>query len=328
MLKDALDQSRRLLQLPDDYLIGIVPGSDTGAFEIALWSLLGSRPVDICQWESFGKGWETDIKQELKLKTRVFTAPYGELPDLKQTDPAHDIIFTYNGTTSGVRVPNCNWISSKRQGLTLCDATSAVFAMDLDWSKLDVTTYSWQKALGGEGAHGVIILSPRAIERLKTYVPPWPMPKIFRLTKDKKLQEDIFTGNVINTVSMLCVEDLLAALNWAEGVGGLKGMIKRSQDNLKVLDEFVKKNPWIKFLAREPDTRSSTSVCFTLDLPKEKINNLTQLLQEAGVAYDIGAYRSAPPGLRIWCGSTVEKDDLEALTHWLRWAYHEVSKST
>lgn len=323
-LKKAIDDTKRILGVPDDYFCGIVPASDTGAYEMAMWSMLGERPVDSCYWESFGKGWKEDAVKYLGLKdTREFKADYGKLPDLAGTNPDHDILFTFNGTTSGVRVPNLDWISADRKGLTFNDATSAAFAMDMDWSKVDVTTYSWQKVLGGEGAHGVMILSPRAVERLERFDPKRPLPKIFRMTKkDKegnlKLEKGIFQGDTINTPSMLCVEDYIDALNWADEVGGLQGLIGRSKKNLGVLENFVAKNDWMSFLARDPAIRSNTSVCLTLKLTKDQVKKYVALLETEGVAYDIGSYRDAPDGLRIWCGATVEEEDLEALLPWLK----------
>jgi len=329
----AISETKRILGVPEDYHVGIVPASDTGAYEMAMWNMLGQRNVDICHWESFGKGWFADAISHLKLRDTVqvneFTADYGELPDLSQTNPDHDICFTFNGTTSGVRVPDgCEFISDARSGLTLCDATSACFAMDMPWNKLDVTTYSWQKVLGGEGGHGVLILSPRAVERLETYTPPnRPLPKIFRLTKKGKFETGIFKGATINTPSMLCVEDYLDALKWADSVGGVAGLKKLSLDNLVVIEDFVKANNWINFLAKDPATRSSTSVCLTLDLTEDQIKKFVSLLDKEGVALDIGGYRDAPPSIRIWCGSTVEKADVEALMPWLTWAYEQVKES-
>ncbi|RTL95744.1 phosphoserine transaminase [Ancylobacter aquaticus] len=331
-LKLAIDLTREVLDIPADYRIGIVPASDTGAVEMALWSLLGARPVDLLAWESFGEGWVTDVVKQLKLKdARILKAGYGELPDLAQIDFDRDVVFTWNGTTSGVRVPNADFIPADRQGLTICDATSAVFAQDLDWAKLDVVTYSWQKVLGGEAAHGMLILSPRAVERLESYVPAWPLPKIFRLTKGGKLIEGTFEGETINTPSMLCVEDYLDALNWAKAVGGLKGLQARSDANFKVLADYVAKTPWIDFLATVPETRSNTSVCLVVADPEVKAlapdaqaafaKALAASLEKAGVAYDIGAYRDAPAGLRIWAGATVEASDLDALLPWLDWAF-------
>tara|TARA_B110000858_G_scaffold26759_1_gene27933 strand:- start:1980 stop:3092 length:1113 start_codon:yes stop_codon:yes gene_type:complete len=314
-----------ILGLPKGYLVGIVPASDTGAFEMAMWSLLGQRSVDVFSWESFGKGWVTDIIKQLKLENvQSFSADYGQLPDLKQANPDNDIVFTWNGTTSGVKVPNADWIDSDRTGLTICDATSAVFAMSLPWEKLDVVTYSWQKVLGGEGAHGVLILSPRAVERLESYSPSWPMPKIFRLTKGGKLIDGIFRGETINTPSMLCVADYLDAIDWVKSIGGVKAAINRSENNLTVIKKFVESNDWISFLAVKPDTLSSTSICLILDLEADKVKRVVKLLEQELVAYDIGAYRDAPAGLRIWGGATVESSDLEALMPWIKWAYHEV----
>jgi len=337
-LKYAIDKTREILGVPDDYRIGIVPASDTGAVEMALWSMLGARPVDMLAWESFGAGWVTDVAKQLKLeKVRVFDAPYGDLPDLDAVDPEHDVVFTWNGTTSGVKVPAADWIADDRKGLTICDATSAAFAMDLPWQKLDVVTYSWQKVLGGEAAHGMLILSPRAVERLESYTPAWPLPKIFRMTKGGKLIEGIFTGETINTPSMLCVEDYIDALEWADGIGGLKALIAKSEANLKVLADWVAKSDWAAFLANDPATVSNTSVCLkvsdpwlaTLDAEAQAAvpKKLAALLDEEGVAYDIGAYRDAPPGLRIWAGATVDAEDLQALTAWLDWAYATVKAS-
>ncbi|MBM3512800.1 MAG: phosphoserine transaminase [Alphaproteobacteria bacterium] len=334
-IKAVIDRTRSILGVPADYRIAIVPASDTGAVEMMLWHALGPRPVDMLAWESFGEGWVTDVVKQLKLKdARVLKAPYGQLPDLSQVNFDHDVVFTWNGTTSGVRVPNGDWIKADRQGLTFCDATSAVFAMDMPWSKLDVTTYSWQKVLGGEAQHGMLILSPRAVQRLESYSPPWPMPKIFRLTKGGKLQEAIFEGDTINTVSMLCVEDAVDGLIWAESVGGLKGLIARSEANLKVIADWVAQKNWVGFLADKAETRSCTSIClkitadwFTALTPEkqaEAAKAITSLLEKEGVALDIGAYRDAPPGLRIWGGATVEKSDLEALLPWLEWAHTEV----
>jgi len=330
----AIDETKRILGVPEDYLVGIVPASDTGAYEMAMWNMLGARNVDICYWESFGKGWFADAISHLKLResgitVNELTADYGELPDLSKTNPDNDICFTFNGTTSGVRVPDgCDFISDSRTGLTLCDATSACFAMDMPWGKLDVTTYSWQKVLGGEGGHGVLILSPRAVERLESYTPEnRPLPKIFRLTKKGKLDAGIFKGATINTPSMLAVEDYIDALQWASSVGGVQGLKQLSLDNLAVLESFVAENDWINFLAKDPATRSSTSVCLTLDLNADQIKAFVALLEKEGVALDIGGYRDAPPSIRIWCGSTIEKADLEALMPWLKWAYEEVKSS-
>lgn len=333
-LKKAIEDTKRILGVPEDYYCGIVPASDTGAFEMAMWNMLGERPIDACYWESFGKGWYEDTTKHLKLKdsVREFKADYGHLPNLEATNPDHDILFTYNGTTSGVRVPNLDWICADRKGLTFNDATSAAFAMDIEWPKVDVTTFSWQKVLGGEGAHGVLILSPNAVRRLETFDAKRPLPKIFRMTKkDKegniKFEKGIFQGDTINTPSMLCVEDYLDALNWADSIGGLKGLIARSENNMKVLEKFVEKRPWIHFLAQDANIRSNTSVCLTLDLNKDQVKKFVSLLEAEGVAYDIGAYRDAPDGLRIWCGATVEVEDLEALLPWLQWAYESVQES-
>ena len=331
-LKRAIDLTREVLQVPAAYRIGIVPASDTGAVEMALWSLLGPQPVTMLAWESFGEGWVTDIAKELKLKdVTVRRAAYGELPDLSAIDPAHDIVFTWNGTTSGVRVPNADWISAERTGLAICDATSAAFAQRLDWPKLDVVTFSWQKALGGEAAHGMLILSPRAVAQLESYTPQWPVPKIFRMTKGGKLIEGIFAGETINTPSMLCVEDYLDALDWAKSVGGLPALAARADVNARVIADWVARTPWIDFLARDPGLRSNTSVCLKVvdaavsrlatDAQAAFVKGIAAALEKEGVAYDIDAYRDAPPGLRIWCGSTVERRDVEALTLWLDWAY-------
>jgi phosphoserine aminotransferase len=331
-LKRAINLTREVLRVPADYRIGIVPASDTGAVEMALWSLLGGRPVTMLVWESFGEGWLSDVAKELKLKdTTVLRAPYGELPNLAAVDPHSDVVFTWNGTTSGVRVPNADWIAADRTGLTICDATSAAFAQPLDWPKLDVVTFSWQKALGGEAAHGMLILSPRAVARLESYTPPWPLPKIFRMTKGGKLMEGVFQGETINTPSMLCVEDYLDALDWAKAVGGLPALHGRADANAKVIADWVARTPWIDFLARDPALRSNTSVCLKVvdptvsRLPAEAqaafVKGIAAALEKEGVAYDIDAYRDAPAGLRVWCGSTVERADVEALTLWLDWAY-------
>ena len=325
LLGAACSETARILGLPAGYRVGIVPASDTGAVEMVLWSMLGARGVDMLAWESFGAGWVTDVVKQLKLKdvTR-HEADYGELPDLGKVNFDHDVVFTWNGTTSGVRVPDGDWIADERAGLTICDATSAVFAMELPWHKLDVVTYSWQKVLGGEGAHGMLILSPRAVERLESYSPPWPLPKIFRMTSGGKLSEGIFQGDTINTPSMLCVADYLDALAWCERVGGVPGTIARSTANLKAIEDFVATHPWISFLAKTPETRSNTSVCLSLDLPAEQVKALVKLLEKEGVAYDIGSYKDAPPGIRIWCGATVETADVRALLPWLAWAYEQV----
>ena len=318
-------QTAKMLGLPEGYRVGVVPASDTGAVEMALWSLLGERAVDVLAWESFGKGWITDILKQLKLEsTRCFEADYGKLPDFSQIDFNRDVVFTWNGTTAGVKVPNGDWIPDDREGLTICDATSAVFAMEMPWQKLDVVTYSWQKVLGGEGAHGMLILSPRAVERLESYTPPWPMPKIFRMTKNGKLIEGIFKGATINTPSMLCVADYLDTLNWVESIGGVSAAMKRSEDNLAVVEAFVVDNDWINFLAVEPETISNTSICLILNAEPEEVKAIVRLLAEEGVAFDIGAYRDAPAGIRIWGGATVEATDVEALMPWMAWAYDQI----
>jgi phosphoserine aminotransferase len=331
-LKRAIDLTREVLEVPPDYRIGIVAASDTGAVEMALWSLLGPRPVTVLAWESFGEGWVTDIVKQLKLKDlTVLKAGYGELPDLAKVNSGNDVVFTWNGTTSGVRVPNADWIASNREGLTICDATSAAFAQPLDFPKLDVVTFSWQKVLGGEAAHGMLILSPRAVERLKSYTPPWPLPKIFRLTNAGKLIEGIFEGETINTPSMLCVEDYLDTLVWAKSIGGLKALMARADTNAKVIADWVARSPWIDFLAKDPAVRSNTSVCLkvvdptvtklTADAQAAFVKGLVATLEKENVAYDIDAYRDAPAGLRVWCGATVDAHDLEALTLWLDWAF-------
>ncbi|HTJ56249.1 MAG TPA: phosphoserine transaminase [Devosiaceae bacterium] len=331
-IEKAITLTRELLEVPDDYLIGIVPASDTGAVEMALWGLLGARGVDVLSWESFGAGWVTDITKQLKLQdVRVIEAPYGQLPDLGQVDTDRDVIFTWNGTTSGVRVPNADWIKADRQGLTICDATSAAFAQKLDFQKLDVVTFSWQKALGGEAAHGILILSPRAVERLETYKPTWPLPKIFRLTKGGKLMRDVFEGATINTVSMLCVEDAVDAMEWGKSIGGLAAMQARADANFNVISDWVEKSDWAAFLAENPEERSNTSVCLVikdkditaLDDDKQAAfaKSIVSRLDKAGVAYDIGGYRDAPTGLRIWMGSTVETADIAALVPWLDYAF-------
>ena len=331
-LKRAIDLTREVLEVPADYRIGIVPASDTGAVEMALWSLLGARPVTMLAWELFGEGWISDVAKELKLKdVTILKAGYGELPDLTKVDPQSDIVFTWNGTTSGVRVPNADWIAADRTGLTICDATSAAFAQPLDWAKLDVVTFSWQKALGGEAAHGMLILSPRAVARLESYTPPWPLPKIFRMTKGGKLIEGIFVGETINTPSMLCVEDYLDTLEWAKSIGGVSALRARADGNARVIADWIARARWIDFLARNPASRSNTSVCLkvvdpsvtslTADAQAAFIKSIAAALDKEGVAYDIDSYRDAPPGLRIWCGSTIERTDVEALTLWLDWAY-------
>ncbi len=331
-LREVIDRTRAILGIPQDYRIGIVPASDTGAVEMAMWSMLGARPVDMLAWESFGKGWAADVAKHLKLDgMRLIEAPYGALPDLGRIDPAHDVVFTWNGTTSGVRAPDGDWIDSRRGGLTLCDATSAVFAMDLPWDRLDVTTWSWQKALGGEAQHGMLVLGPRAVERLESYLPPWPLPKLFRLTKNGALIEGVFEGETINTPSMLCVEDALDALRWAEGIGGLPAMIARSEANLAAIEAWIGDSSAFRFLAEDPAFRSCTSICLVFADPEATAlpeaarralaKSIAGLLAAEGVAFDIAAYRDAPPGLRIWGGSTVETADISALLPWLDWAY-------
>jgi phosphoserine aminotransferase len=331
-LKRVIDLTREILGVPPDYRVAIVPASDTGAVEMAMWSMLGARPVTMLAWESFGEGWVTDVAKQLKLKdVTLLRADYGELPDLTKLDPASDAVFTWNGTTSGVRVPHAGWIAADRKGLTICDATSAAFAQPLDWPKLDVATFSWQKALGGEAAHGMLVLSPRAVERLETYQPPWPLPKLFRMTKGGKLNEGIFEGETINTPSMLCVEDYLDTLKWAKSIGGLPALIARADANARVVADWVAKTPWVDFLARDPKTRSNTSVCLKVvdpavtALPTDQQGTFAKAmaaaLEKEGVAYDIAYYRDAPPGLRIWCGATIEASDVEALMPWLDWAF-------
>ncbi len=327
-LRRACEETAEVLQLPPGYRVGVVPASDTGAVEMALWSLLGPRPVDVLAWESFGSGWVSDITAQLQLdNVRSMVADYGQLPDLGQVNFDHDVVFTWNGTTSGVMVPDGDWIAADRGGLTICDATSAVFAMPLPWEKLDVATFSWQKVLGGEGAHGMLILGPRAVERLESYDPPWPLPKVFRLTKGGKLIEGIFQGATINTPSMLCVADYLDALQWVRSLGGVGAAIEKSRRNLALLEDFVAANDWIDFLAREPSQRSNTSVCLSLEAGADQVKQLVALLEREGVAYDIGAYRDAPAGLRIWCGATVEAADIKALLPWLQWAYNKTKTS-
>ena len=334
-LKQVIEQSRRVLGIPDFYKIGIVPASDTGAVEMALWSLLGARGVDMLAWESFGEGWVSDVAKQLKLpQARKLTAPYGKLTDLTQVDSARDVVFTWNGTTSGVRVPNGDWIDAAREGLTICDATSAAFAMHLPWAKLDVVTWSWQKVLGGEAAHGMIALSPRAVERLESYVPAWPLPKIFRMTSGSKLINGLFEGETINTPSMLAVEDALDGLAWAERVGGLEALIARSERNFAAIGAWVERTPWIDFLAEDPATRSTTSVCLAFTDPwfkalsaDEQANVAKQVaakLEAEKAGLDLGSYRDAPPGLRIWAGATVETSDLDALFPWIDWAYSAI----
>jgi phosphoserine aminotransferase len=334
-IAEVIARSRALLGLPEDWRVAVVPASDTGAMEMLLWQLLGARPVDVLAWESFGEGWVTDVVKQLRVQgTRVLEAEYGRLPDLGEVDFAHDVVFTWNGTTSGVRVPGGSWIADDRAGLAICDATSAVFAMDLPWAKLDAVTWSWQKVLGGEAQHGMIALSPRAVERLEGFAPTWPLPKIFRLTKGGKLNEAIFAGDTINTVSMLCVEDALDGLRWAESIGGLPALVRRSEANLAAVAAWVSKQDWIDFLAEAPETRSCTSICLAITaewfarLPAEgraeAAKKIAGLLEKEGVAHDVASYRDAPPGLRIWGGATVERADVEALLPWLEWAHAEV----
>jgi phosphoserine aminotransferase len=338
-LKEVSDRMKKVLGLPADYRIGVVAGSDTGAVEIAMWTMLGTRPVDMFGWESFGKGWITDVVKHLKLpNVREFKADYGKIPDLSKADPKHDIVFTSNGTTSGVKVPNLDWIAADREGITICDATSGIFAMELDYSKLDVITFSWQKVLGGEAAHGVIILSPRAVKRMEENEPkvPWPLPKIFRLAAEGKLKPGELEYNTVNTPSMLCVEDAIDALKWAESIGGCKALVSRSNANLNALERWVEKAGWVAFLAETKAIRSNTSVCLKITadwftkLPDEEktkaAKKITGMLDKEGVAYDINSYGKAPAGIRVWCGATVETSDVEALSHWLDWAYDAVSK--
>jgi len=321
-LQLAIDLTREVLQVPDTHRIGIVPGSDTGAVEMAMWSLLGARGTTMLAWESFGEGWVTDANKQLKLNATVLNAAYGELPDLSTVNWADDVVFTWNGTTSGARVPNGDWIADDREGLSICDATSAVFAYDMPWDKLDVVTFSWQKVLGGEGAHGVLILGPRAVERLESYTPAWPLPKIFRLMSKGKLSEGIFKGETINTPSMLAVEDVIFALEWAKSLGGLDGLMARSNANARALNLIVEGRSWLDHLAVDPATRSTTSVCLTVeDADADFIKKFAGLLEAEHAAYDIASYRDAPPGLRIWCGATVDTADIEALGPWLDWAW-------
>ncbi len=325
-LKLAIDLTREILNVPSTHRIAIVPGSDTGAYEMAMWTMLGARHTTMMAWESFGEGWVTDAVKQLKIPSDVVTAPYGELPDLTRIDQSNDLCFTWNGTTSGVRVPNGNWIREDREGLTFVDATSAVFAQDIPWDKVDVLTYSWQKVLGGEGGHGMLILGPRAVERLESYSPAWPLPKVFRLVSKGKLTEGLFVGETINTPSMLAVEDYIDALEWSKHIGGLPELMARADANAEALNRWVDSRPWIENLAKLPETRSNTSVCLTLPgAAEETPKAMAALLEKEGVAFDIGAYRDAPPGLRIWCGATVDTADIEALTLWLDWAYAEVT---
>lgn len=338
-LNEVSERMKKILNLPADYRIGIVAGSDTGAMELAMWTMLGLRPVDIFAWEAFGKDWVTDVVKQLKLpKVNAYIADYGKIPDLTKANSLHDIIFTLNGTTSGVKVPDLNWISIDREGITICDATSGIFAMEIDYSKLDVITFSWQKVLGGEAGHGVIILSPRAVHRIKENEPnaTWPLPKLFRLDTEGKLKPGEFEHNTVNTPSMLCVEDAIDALKWAESIGGIKGLISRSTANFNALEKWVERSEWVDFLAQTKETRSNTSVCLKIvadwfiNLPDEEktkaAKNITAILEKEGVAYDINSYAKAPPGIRIWCGATVETSDIEILTQWLDWAYEIVAK--
>lgn len=337
-LKNAIEKTRNILNVPQDYKIGIVPASDTGAYEMAMWTMLGARGVDMMAWESFGEGWVTDAVKQLKLDDcRTIKADYGHLPDLSKVRADADVCFTWNGTTSGARVPHADWISSDREGLTICDATSAVFAQKLDWQKLDVVTFSWQKAMGGEGAHGVLILGPRAVERLESYKPTWPLPKIFRLTKNGKLIDGIFSGATINTPSMLCVADYMDTLNWAEEIGGLPALQARADENFDVIQNWVDKTDWIENLVTEPSYRSNTSVCLKItdkeiaqksdEVQQAFVKKMVKLLEKEHVAYDINGYRDAPAGLRIWCGCTIDANDLRALTPWLKWAFHHAKSA-
>jgi phosphoserine aminotransferase len=333
-IQAVIERSRAVLGMPEGWKLGIVPGSDSGAFEMAMWNLLGGRPLDVLVWESFGAGWAADVTQQLKLDAVVIEAEYGALPDFSRVDAGHDVVFTWNGTTSGVRVSDVDWIRDDREGLVLCDATSAVFAMDLAWDKLDVVTWSWQKVLGGEAAHGMLALSPRAVERLESFTPAWPLPKVFRVTQGGKLIDGIFEGSTINTPSLLCVEDALDGLAWAERCGGLEGLMARSEANLAEVTAWVEATAWVDFLATDPSTRSCTSICLSIMAPefvaldekaqREVISKLVKLLEAEGVAFDIAGYRDAPPGLRIWGGATVERDDIAALLPWIDWAYAEV----
>jgi phosphoserine aminotransferase len=337
-LNEVVERSRALLDIPNDYRVGIVPASDTGAMEMALWSMLGARGCDVLAWESFGEGWATDVAKQLKLTDlRLLKAAYGAIPDLAKVDTDRDVVFTWNGTTSGVCVPHGAWIKPERQGLTICDATSGAFAMDLPWDKLDAVTWSWQKALGGEAAHGMLVLSPRAVARLESYTPPWPLPKIFRLTTKGKFAEAIFQGETINTPSLLAVEDAIDGLKWAQAIGGRPALVARAKGNLAIVAKWVERTPWIDFLAQDPAVRSWTSVCLKLvedwfqhlsvEAQRAAVKRMEALLDADGVAYDIAGHRDAPPGLRIWCGSTVEREDVEALLPWLDWAYAEMRRT-
>ncbi len=324
-LYQSIVKTKEILGIPPEYLVGIVPGSDTGAIEMAMWNLLGERPVEVVYFDSFGKNWAKDIQEQLELEEVVLhSSDYGYLPPLEEVDCDNDVVFTWNGTTSGVKVPNGNFIPDERKGLTICDATSAVFAMEIPWDKLDVATFSWQKVLGGEAGHGMLVLSPRAVERLKNYTPPWPIPRVFQLKKNGKINYDIFEGSTINTPSMLCNEDYLHALNWAESIGGLPALVEKSQQNLQVVENFVDRHSWAHFLAEDASIRSNTSVCLTLDLSPDQVKEIIQLMEEEQVAYDIASYRDAPAGLRFWCGATVDAEDLEIALQWLEWAYHQV----
>jgi phosphoserine aminotransferase len=325
LLAKSIQKTKEILEIPADYLVGIVPASDTGAIEMAMWNLLGPKGVDVVYFESFGKSWAYDIINELKIQdVTEISADYGELPDLSKINFDHDVVFTWNGTTSGVKVPNGDFIPDDRTGLTICDATSAVFAMEIPWRKIDALTFSWQKVLGGEGGHGMLVLSPRAVQRIEEYTPAWPIPKIFRLKKKGKLDASIFEGSTINTPSMLCNQDYLDALAWAESVGGLKGLIQRSENNFKAVERFVARHDWIDFLASDPSTRSNTSVCLKVNLESEKLKKMIGIMEQEKVAYDIASYREAPEGIRIWCGATIETEDVEIMLEWLHWAYQEV----
>jgi len=324
-LQEAINKTKKILRIPDNYLVGIVPGSDTGAIEMAMWNVLGKTGVDVIYFESFGKGWYNDIKNQLKIENiNLHEADYGKLPDLSKIDFNNDVIFTWNGTTSGVKVPNGDWISNDRKGLVISDATSAVFAMDIPWNKIDILTFSWQKCLGGEGAHGMIVLSPRAVERIEDYTPSWPIPKIFLLKKKGKIDDKLFEGSTINTPSMLCNEDYLQALNWSEKIGGVDKLIEISMNNLEVIEKFVENRNWIEFLAVNKEIRSNTSVCLKIDLEADKVKKIAKILDDEEVAFDCASYRDAPAGLRFWCGPTMDKESIEIMLEWLEWAYNEV----
>lgn len=327
-LNYSLKKTKEILGIPDDYIVGMVPGSDTGAIEMAMWNLLGPRGVDVVNFESFGKTWANDVKNQLRIEdVQSISADYGYLPDLSKVNFDHDVVMTWNGTTSGVKIPNGDWIPDDRKGLTIVDATSAVFAMEIPWNKVDVLTFSWQKVLGGEGAHGMLVMSPRAVERIESYMPPWPMPKVLQLRKKDKLMMDIFEGSPINTPSMLCVEDYIQALEWADSIGGLEGLIKKSNENLNEIEKFVETHDWIDFLPVSKDIRSNTSVCLKIKLDQDQLNTLVKLLDKEGAAYDCKSYKDAPAGLRFWCGATVNKEDVACMLKWLEWAYGEVTKS-